>query len=160
MDIRTSFLQSPTGTRAYADWTVANGQLAMDGTFETAVNLSLFSDADAPEGIEVPEGLSPRIWWGQAYWPLVFQRLGIDAGGVQLGSLLWTLQRAKQTEQTRTLAIEYSRMALWWMVTVGLAKDVIVTGEWMAPRILGLVEEIIPPVGLPIRFANFWRMPS
>lgn len=126
MDIRSVFKSDSFA----ADWALANGQLAMDDTMETAVMLSLFTEADAPAAVEVPEGMSPHRWWGQTYWPVLLRTLGIvDAAGIQLGSLLWTLKRAKQTEETRSKVIQFARDSLLWMPRIGVVSDVEISGE-------------------------------
>jgi len=155
MDIR-SYFASDTGV---ADWRLSGGQLAMDDSLETAVMLSLFTDADAPAGLELPDGVSRRIWWGQTYWPVLQHSLGVSAAaGMQLGSLLWTLKRAKQTEETRSRAIQYARDSLLWMVGLGLAADIQVAGTWSQPGRLDLTIDVIKPDGLPARFAPYWRL--
>ncbi|CUW41148.1 putative Phage Protein gp46 [Magnetospirillum sp. XM-1] len=155
MDIRSVFDSDST----VADWRIAGGQLAMDDSMETAVMLSLFTEADAPAGIEIPDGLSPHRWWGQAYWPVLLASLGVTApAGMQLGSLLWTLKRAKQTEETRSRAIQYARQSLLWMPSIGLVADVQIDGTWTAPGVLELPVTLVKPDGLPARFAPFWRL--
>lgn len=143
-----------------ADWAIENGDLKADNTFETAVYLSLHTDADAGPGDEVPEGLRPNIWWGQAYWGRVFAILGIELSGIQLGSLRWTLVRAKQTEETRLRSMEIDRKALAWMVTVGLAARIDIDAEWAAPGQLLTTIAIHKPDGLVEKYQAFWKVPT
>lgn len=140
------------------DWAVENGDLKTDVTLETAVYLSLYTDADAQDGDEVPEGMKPRHWWGQAYWGRVFAALGVEIGGIQLGSLRWTLVRAKQTEDTRLRSIEIDRKALAWMVTVGLAASIDIDAEWVADGQLLTSIAIHKPDGLVEKYQTFWKV--
>jgi phage gp46-like protein len=92
--------------------------LELDETFETPVNISLFSDARA-----TPEEL-----------PVSYQG---DAGGSWMdsltakappASLLWLLQRAKIIDpETLRSGEDYARNALKWMLDDKIAKDIQVT---------------------------------
>ncbi len=158
-DVATRFVRSGPTSLPYADWSVVGGQLAADSTMETAVLLSIHTDADAPDGAWVPEGCTPRIWWGQAYWPLVLRRLGIeDSTGLQLGSLLWRWKREKQEERTRAGVVQDTRDCLDWMRLVGLAKEIVVDGVWVDTGMLAVPVEIVKPDGLPERYQHFWRL--
>jgi phage gp46-like protein len=158
-DIATRLYQPRPNSLPYADWSVNAGQLSTDPTLETAVLLSMYTEADAPAGAWVPEGESPRRWWGQSYWPLVLRRLGIeDSTGLQLGSLLWRWKREKQTEATRAGIVQDTRDCLAWMHIVGLAASVEVEGDWIDTGVLLVPVEIVKPDGLPERYQHFWRL--
>jgi phage gp46-like protein len=146
---------SPNSTAA--DLAVENGDLKADNTFETVVYLSLYTDADAGPDDEVPEGLRPNIWWGQAYWGRVFAILGIELSGVQLGSLRWTLVRAKQTEETRLRSMEIDRKALAWMIAISLAARIDIDAEWVAPGQLLTTIAVHKPDGLIEKYQAFWK---
>jgi phage gp46-like protein len=158
-DIRLSWLQPRHSAQTYGDWSVEAGDLARDPTLETAVYLSLYTEADAPDDVVVPEGVSPHRWWGNAYWPRVFAALGVDGAGLTLGSLHWTLVRAKQTEETRLISIDFTRRALAWMTRIGLAKAVMVDAAWDAPGLLAHDVAITRPDALVERYQTFWRLP-
>lgn len=158
-DVAVTFRRfSPTTT--IPDWAVEGGDLKTDNTFETAVYLSLHTDADAGPDDEVPEGLRPRHWWGQAYWGRVFGALGIEIGGVQLGSLRWTLVRAQETEETRVRSMEIDRKALSWMLKTGLAKAIDIDAQWVAPGQLLTTIAIHKPDGAVERYQDFWKVPE
>lgn len=159
-DIALKFRQAAATAPVIADWTVEAGDLGRDRTLETAVYLSLYTDADAPDDVEVPEGLSPHIWWGQAYWDRVFAAIGIEVRGLPLGSLRWTLVREKQTEETRARSVAYDRRALAWMAAAGLAKSVDVAAEWGDPGVLETTITITKPDGLVERYQAFWQVAS
>jgi phage gp46-like protein len=105
-----------------ADMTLAGGDLATDEGVVTAVLVSLFSDARAEPGDAIPDGTSdPRGYWADNADP--------PMGGVagrRLGSKLWLLSRAKQTDETLALAKGYAEAALQWMVDDGVATEVTV----------------------------------
>jgi phage gp46-like protein len=72
-----------------------------------------------------PDRLAPRRGWcGDA----------LDRAGQRIGSRLWLLARAKETEATRRRAEAYAREALAWAVPQGLA----VTAAWVRRGVLGL----------------------
>ena len=94
------------------------GDLLSDEGYETAVNISLFTDARVlPE--ELPAGESERRgWWGDEF---------NDIAGDQIGSKLWLLDRSKISEDTRNRAEEYAKDALQWFIDDGIAESVKVT---------------------------------
>lgn len=149
-----------SSTVTVLDWAVEAGDLAKCCTLEVAVLLSLYTDRDAPDGVDVPEGLRPHIWWGQAYWGQVFAAAGLDIGDIQLGSLRWLLVREKATEQTKARSIQYDRDALDWMITLGLAEAIDVQAEWSAPGHLATTIIITKPDGLAEKYQAFWEYPT
>lgn len=113
-----------------ADLLLQQGQLASDEGMRTAILISLFSDARAPEDAELPErGDDRRGWWGDSY----ATDAGPDAGSARdpqrIGSLLWLLRRAKVTSQTLLTARQYAEQALAWLVRDGVASAVRVVTE-------------------------------
>lgn len=137
------------------DWLLAGGSLAADHDLETAVIISLFTDALAGPDDRLPDGSGDRRgWWA-------------DTGeGLEgpLGSRLWLLAREKQSEETRLRAEGYAREALRWLVTDGVAERVEVTAEWLALGRLGLAVTVHrrPAAGQPAqryqrRFDWAWR---
>ena len=85
-----------------ADLGFAGGDLRVgDGLLE-AVWLSLFTDVRAPDHVAI-EDEDRRGNWRDAL------------AARPLGSLLWTLQREKQTEETRLRAKQICDQALAWM---------------------------------------------
>ncbi len=118
-----------------ADMALAAGDLAMDDGLETAVVISLFTDAPADAGDAIPDGSGdPRGWWGD---------LPIDAGEQGAtppdvtGSKLWLLDRALLTRETLARAESYAKAALAWMVRDGVAQSVNATA---VSRSLGVLE--------------------
>lgn len=105
-----------------ADLLLAGGELARDEGLRTAILLSLFSDARAPIGAELPEaGADRRGWWGDA-----FAAEEVRSEADALGSTLWLLERGKAlagaTEQARRAAED----ALGWLIRDRVASKVLV----------------------------------
>lgn len=112
--------------RFAGDIRVEGGRLATDEGLRTAILLSLFTDARAPEEATLPQtGEDRRGWWGN---DLPVETVGKHH---ELGSLLWLLSREKITQATMTRARAYARDALAWLIEDGIASaiDVEVTAQ-------------------------------
>jgi phage gp46-like protein len=117
------------------DWAIAPPGLATDADLETAVILSLFTDASARDDDVLPDGTDDRRgWWGNWQSP----------EGSPLGSRLWLLSREKSTEDVRRRAEGYAAEALQWLLDDGVAARVDVGASWqeVAP---------VPPATLALR---------
>jgi phage gp46-like protein len=132
---------NPETAPSRGDWIIAPPGLATDRDLETAVILSLFTDASARADDVIPDLTDDRRgWWGNWESPEV----------VELGSRLWLLSREKSTEDTRRRAEEYAAEALAWM----LVED---DPQW--PRVAARVDveaeylEVgpVPPATLALR---------
>jgi phage gp46-like protein len=110
--------------------------LATDNSLRTAILISLFTDARARTDDKLPSGESERRGW-------VGDTLSED--GDRIGSRLWLLRRAKQTEETRRRAIDYTREALEWIVKRGVGRAVEVSAEWIATGRLGIAIAVVLP---------------
>lgn len=105
-------------THGKMDVTVAD--IVQDAGLETAVIISLFTDARASEDDELPAGeTDQRGWWGDDL---------NEIPGDITGSKLWLLCREKQQHKIVRRAEEYARQALAWLVEDGVAAKVDVTG--------------------------------
>ena len=124
------------------DLVIEAGDLVLDTTPATAMVVSLGTDGFAraddvlpaapsavPEDPAAPAELSPRRGWvGNA----------LDARGRRIGSRLWLLDRAKQTEETRRRAETMAAEAIDWLATTrGHAIEA--TADWLRTGMLGLV---------------------
>lgn len=147
-------------TRGAADLALtAAGGLAAEVGLGTSVLLSLFLDARADADEELPDAsagalFARRGWVGDAI--ALGNRAAADD---RIGSRLWLLSRAKQTDETARLAEDYAAEALAWMLTDGLAVGIDVAAAWIAPGALGLVVQISPPAGDAARFEFALRTP-
>jgi phage gp46-like protein len=134
-------LRFDVATRRF-DVAFDGADLAVDTTPATAMIVSLGTDGfaraddlrpDQPsatiEDPAAPATLSPRRGWvGDA----------LDASGRRIGSRLWLLERAKQTEETRRRAEDMAAEALAWL---GTTRSALIETEatWVRPGLLGLV---------------------
>lgn len=92
--------------------------LATDEGLETAIIVSLFTDARA-DARELPAGHTDRRgWWGDVADPQD-----------PIGSKLWTLAREKSINAVVVRAEEYTHQALQWLVDDGVVSDIDVTAE-------------------------------
>jgi phage gp46-like protein len=144
MDIQIAFNGS------IFDFVLAGADLATDAGLQTAVVISLFTDRRADAGDELPDGTTDRRGW----WP---DTLGEQTD--RIGSKLWLLSRAKQTQETALRAENYAREALQWLVSDGIAKTVTVAADWVAQGVLRLQGTIERPDGSFLTFVydNLWE---
>lgn len=128
---------------AYADWSVGDGDLVSGLTLETAVIRSLFTDRRLPSDTLPDDGTGdPRGWWGDTY------------NGYQIGSLLWTLERAKKTTSTLRLAERYATDALQWLIDAGVVSSVSASAIWASSQNIALTVDLTEPnSATPQRFA-------
>ena len=135
-----------------ADLVLDQGQLLADQGLRTAVMISLFTDARAPDDAALPEaGQDRRGWWGDVLATDAGPMAGSAADPDRIGSLLWLLSRAKVTPAVLAEAREHAEAALAWLVRDGVARAVrvIATAEraGAVPDVLALAVEIDRPDG-------------
>lgn len=139
MDIALTYYPGPPGEVGYFDIGVQDGDFVMDDGLESAVWLSLFTDARAREEDGVPEGEPRRGWWA-----------------ANVGSRLWTLLPARQTQETRLKAKGYCEEALQWLLDNSIASRVEVACEWVRDGVLGIRIEITKADGTVVRYEFTW----
>jgi phage gp46-like protein len=119
-DVRTAW--SPATAPFWGDWVIEPPGLATDHDLESAVLLSLFTDASALVDDVIPDGTDDRRgWWANWERP----------EAIVLGSRLWLLGREKSTEETRRRAEEYAAEALQWLLDDGVAAAVDVAAAYL-----------------------------
>lgn len=133
------------------DWDVTTSDLATDiGGLRSAVLLSLFTDAAAPDSY-VPPGGGPFRRHG--HWSDTFE-------GYEIGSLLWTLNRSIKSDDRDLLntAQDICQSALQWLITEGVVSSVTVrTGWWRSqPNVIGITINIVRPQSPPVTFNFPW----
>lgn len=102
------------GDTAEFDLSLKNWDLAYDEGLETAILISLFSDARV-DVEELRPGESDRKgFWADAVVP---------AEGKNTGSKLWLLDRGKITDETLEQARDWCIEALNWLLEDGIASD-------------------------------------
>ena len=118
-----------------ADLELLAGALRTGEDLRTAIIVSLFTDAAAPEGARLPDPADDdrRGWWGDA--------LAIEPGDVT-GSTLWLLARAKQVPATLRHADDAASAALAWLVADGVADRVDVVANFPSVGWLALDIEV------------------
>ncbi|MCX5497333.1 phage GP46 family protein [Kaistia dalseonensis] len=112
-----------------------DGDLVLDETPATPMLIAFGSDRRARPDDELPTGVSEinapssfverRGWAGDA----------LDANGELIGSRLWLLDRAKQTEITRLLAEEWMKQAFGW-VRDETGSDAAIDVVWVRKEVL------------------------
>jgi phage gp46-like protein len=135
---------------AEADLVIDANDLALTDDLETAVIISLFTDARLPSDQELPVGETERRgWWGDTF---------ADTAGDSVGSLLWTLSREKQVPAVLQKAGTYARAALRWLVDDGVASAVDVATEYPGDGWLTIAVTVTRPRLKPIafRYAYNW----
>jgi phage gp46-like protein len=101
------------------DLDIDGGDFVSGDGFETAIWISLFTDARATESqVLTPE--HRRGWPGNMVSPV---------DGRQLGGYLWLIDQRRLNQATLNEAIDYARSALNWFVADSVAKSVEVTGS-------------------------------
>ena len=127
-----------------ADLIMSGGLLKDDGTPETGVIISLFTDRRAEPDDELPVGQDDRRgWWGDALPPATADA----AAGDRIGSRLWLLKREKQTQEALNRARGYIEEALAWTIADGVFASLDVTVEWAADGVLAFVVAAQFPAG-------------
>ena len=117
------------------DICVVGADLQADDGLETAIILSLFTDARVRED-ELPSGHTwRRGWWGDA----------VDDEPDTTGSKLWTLRRSKATQEVLVRARAFCRDALRWMIRDGVAIAVNVQTNYPRPGTMQILVEVVEP---------------
>ena len=132
----------------HGDWAQAGADLQSGSDLETAILISLFSDREADTDDVIPDGTTdPRGWVGD---------LGQD---YKVGSRIWLLDRAKQTQETLSLANDYIAEALRWLIDDGVVARFDITTEWTKTSMLGALVLAYQNDGssIPVSFNWVWK---
>lgn len=128
----------------------AVGNLDTDEGLETAVSVSLFTDARANDDDGAAAGADRRGWWGSQY---------LAAANHKLGSRLWLLKRMSAAQALRR-APALAEEALAWLVTDKVASSVTATASRLSGRdnVLLLAIEITRPQRTAPRWRRTWEV--
>lgn len=131
------------------DFSIEDGDIAGVNGFDTAIWVSLFTDARATES----QVLLPQYRRG---WP---GNLVSTVPDRQLGGLLWLIDQRRLNQATLNAAVDYARGSLSWLVEDNLALDVNVTGEIVPVSGIRLTIIITAPNGSTAsHYVNLWEM--
>jgi len=115
-----------------------------------AVLASLFCDALAAQGDEIPDGSTDRRgWWADQF---------SDRAGDAFGSKLWLLSRSKITSETISRVARYAEDALAWLVSDKIATKVAAVAVRAGQEAIYLavrLERAARPT-LEMQFENLW----
>jgi phage gp46-like protein len=115
--------------------------------FETAIPVSYFTDARAPES-QVQEALRRRGWVGNI--------LTVDIER-ELGGLLWFLEQARNTQDTINFAKSYAENSLQWMLDDGIAKHITITVTKTSDREIRIFTDINITSNTVLHYVTLWR---
>lgn len=115
-------------TETGADLLLVDGDLAIDEGLETAVIVSLFSDARVGPDELLPEEVQAvddpaYVRETRGFWA--------DTPEDRWGSKLYLLSRAKATDDTATRAARFAEESLAWMLRDGIASRIDVAAEFV-----------------------------
>ena len=131
------------------DLSIEGFDLARETGLKSAVLISVFTDARASVD-ELPDGDTDRRgWWGDL----------VENDSDETGSLLWVLEREKETPEVAAKAELFVQRCLAWMVEDGVATAVSVIAAWVARGHLEISTQIPLPDGstFEMQFSAFSR---
>ena len=117
------------------DICVVGADLLSDDGLETAILISLFTDARVRED-ELPPGHTwRRGWWGD----------DVEDEPDITGSKLWLLRREKATPHNLVRARGFIREALRWMIRDGVAVGLDVRTFYDPPGVMNMLLGVVEP---------------
>ncbi len=159
----TIWVQRLDASGGHGDWILAGsgdqiesrGGLRAEAALHTATMLCLFTDRRLPDGLQHPSNDSdPRGWWGNSI------RLDGEPD-VEMGSLLWTLERRTISDRLVMEAEDFARDALAVLAGQGAVARTEVAGELdRAQSALLLVVRHYSQAGTAVyeqRFGVIWQ---
>ena len=125
------------------DISLVNNDLAHDAGLQTAVVISLYTDARASVD-EIPDGQEdPRGWWGDGV---------SNPQQRNIGSKLWFLDRSKITDEVVEQSRAYTLDALQWMLDDGIAENITVEAERFDLQTIRISIDILRPQTETVNF--------
>lgn len=129
------------------DLVVDGNVFASAGGFETAIPVSLFTDARAPAAL-VAEPQNRRGWIGNLLTAATMR---------QLGSILWVLDQTRITQETLNVARLAAQDAFQWMVDDGEALSVLVNVDQSPKGSIVITIQITDTSNVVSRYQTLWR---
>ena len=105
-------------TQGLYDIQFENGDLKSDDSFDTSINITLFTDRRADES-EQPNAEYRRGWWGNLF---------SSVEDFEIGSKLWLLDQERATDNTLYNGVSHLQNAFQWYVDDGHLQEVQVSG--------------------------------
>jgi len=124
---------------------VSGNDLAVDNGLNTAVYISLFTDARVDDESLLDDKTDKR-----GYWADVFD-------DKPMGSKLWLLAREKNLSAVLDKAKTYCQDALKWLIEDGIAKKITVNTESVSENILGIETIIQKPSDEILNFKYYYN---
>ena len=142
MDIAVTW-NPATGT---GDWSMTNGDLTSGRDLETAILVSLFTDARVDDYVApAPSGAQDRRGcWTDTYT------------GYQIGSRLWTRTRLVKNQTTLNLVQGDVKDALDWLLTAGVVASFDIDAAWVNKTVIAISIVAHMPSGNPQTFRYSW----
>jgi phage gp46-like protein len=97
----------------------ATGDLTNEDSYDTDILCSLFTDKRA-DSSQIAESSKRRGWFGDTVASLE---------NYEIGSWIWLLSQERLINDTVNKAVSYCNDALQWIIDLGLATRIDVTGE-------------------------------
>lgn len=133
-----------------ADIVIESDTIQLDDGLESAVIISLFSDARARDDDDMAGASKDRRgWWGDTY---------ADNPGTQIGSRLWLRRRNSVNNRLLADVQADAQDALQWLVDDGVASAVNVATERFGVNGVRLSVEIVRPSAISPRWFRTWEM--
>lgn len=130
------------------DLQLVDGDYLQDDGLETAVLISLFTDRYVES-----EDLPPNIFVNQGWWADRIDENETD----RTGSRIWVFNRTgKINNETRNGLVDACKEALQWMIDLGIASRIEVTGTLVVGERIDLDIQIFKPEGDDIPFEFLW----
>ena len=129
------------------DWAITNGDLQSGSDLNSAILVSLFTDAYAPDFVPPPPAgpPNPRGCWTDTYTRY------------QIGSFLWTRTRMIKSQAALLLIQGDCQNALAWLVTLGAVASFDVLATFVNRTALAIVITAHMPDGTTQVF-NYQRL--
>ena len=125
---------------------VKNGDFDTVNGFETAILVSLYTDARRTEA-DVSDPLTRGGWIGN--WRTAKEPR-------ELGGLCWTVEHERLTQNVLNLAREYATRSLEWMVKDGVCRNVEVETEAHMQEKIKYLITIIARDGIKYDYIYIW----
>jgi phage gp46-like protein len=129
------------------DFVIEGNEFASAGGFETAIPVSLFTDARAPAAL-VSEPRYRRGWIGNLMTAATMR---------QLGSILWILDQSRITQERLNVARLAAQDAFQWMIDDGVALNVFVDVTQTASTGFMINIQITDTSNVVSRYQTLWR---